>query len=626
MYSVSLLRLFRILFAILVLGAVAQTSSGLEPTSATASVAIRTNDNRIPAGKLQGGVLTLHLELTSGDWYPEADDGPSMKVDTLAEEGNGSQVPGPLVRVPQGTEIHVTFHNLLPATAVIHGMHQHPGDAKDVVHVPSGEMRELRFLAGVPGTYQYFASAGGEMNRGRPFREDSQMHGAFIVDPPGSVVSDRVFVIGVWRSQVTPALSNDVPVINGKSWPYTERLTYGVGEAVRWRWINASDLNHPMHMHGSYYRVDNTGDGERDQIFSPAEQRTGVTRLMPPGSTMTTLWSPLAGRWLFHCHVIPHMAPTMTVANAHAPPEGIIHEHGPNHMAGLVLGITVTGNRPKAVAQGHRRKLRLLVRERPPANGVPAGFGYQLEESHRLVPNEMAAPGPPLVLERGRPVEITVVNQLHEPTAVHWHGMELESYYDGVAGWGAHGRDLTPTIEPGHSFRVRFTPPRAGTFIYHTHLDDEVQLAGGLYGPLVVLEPGAKFDASSDEIFILSARGGRRSGDPKAPLCLLLNGAEKPARLHWRAGQQYRIRLINISSASLGLLSVTGPQGFVQWRARAKDGADLPASQAVMQDAHQVISPGETYDFEYRPRDAGSLTLEFETIVLQKITQQIDVE
>jgi manganese oxidase len=626
MHSISLLRVFKILISIIVLMAAANASSAAEPAAVTSPSAIRANDNRTPAGKLESGVLTLHLELTSGDWYPEADDGPSMHVDALAEEGKTPQVPGPLIRVPQGTEIHATFHNLLPKTAVIYGMHKRPGDSKDTVQVPSGETREVRFSAGEPGTYQYFASAGGEMYRGRPFREDSQMHGAFIVDPSGSGAKDRVFVIGAWRSQAAPTLSNDVAVVNGKSWPYTERLTYAAGEEVRWRWINASDLYHPMHMHGSYYRVDTTGDGERDQIFSPEQQRTGVTRLMPPGSTMTTFWSPPAGRWLFHCHTIPHMAPRMTVANAHVPSEELIHHHGPNHMAGLVLGITVTGSRPKVAAQGHTRKLRLLVRERPSANGVPAGFGYQLEESHRLLPNEVSASGPPLVLERGRKVEITVVNQLHEPTAVHWHGMELESYCDGVAGWGARGRDLTPAIEPGHSFRVRFTPPRSGTFIYHTHLDDEVQLAGGLYGPMVVLDPGARFDATSDQIFVLSSRGGRGSGDSKATPCLLLNGAEKPVALHWRADQRYRIRLINVTSANVGSLSLTAPAGVVQWRARAKDGADLPASQAVIEDARQVISPGETYDFEYQPLNAGGLKLEFETLALQKITQQIDVQ
>ena len=116
----------------------------------------------------------------------------------------------------------------------------------------------------------------------------------------------------------------------------------------------------------------------------------------------------------------------------------------------------------------------------------------------------LTVPGPPLVLERGRPVEITIINQLHESTTVHWHGMELESYYDGVAGWGARGSEVTPAIEPGRSFRARFTPPRAGTFMYHTHLNDEEQLPAGLYGPLIVLEPRTLFDPSHDCVLMLS--------------------------------------------------------------------------------------------------------------------------
>lgn len=211
------------LFFTIVLAVAAHTSFG-QQQSPTASLAIRANDNRAAAGHLKDGILTLHLELTSGDWYPEAAEGPHMRVDAVAEEGKAPQVPGPMIRVPQGTEINVTFHNLLPATAVVYGMHPHPGDAKDVIEVPAGTIREARFRADVPGTYQYFASAGGEMNRGRPFRDDSQMHGAFIVDPPGGVINDRVFVMGSWRSEATPALSNDVLVINGESWPYTERL------------------------------------------------------------------------------------------------------------------------------------------------------------------------------------------------------------------------------------------------------------------------------------------------------------------------------------------------------------------------------------------------------------------
>jgi len=61
-----------------------------------------------------------------------------------------------------------------------------------------------------------------------------------------------------------------------------------------------------------------------------------------------------------------------------------------------------------------------------------------------------------------------------------------------------------PMIEPGASFVVRFTPPRTGTFIYHTHLDDIRQLSSGLYGSIIVLEPGQSLDAEKDRIMLVS--------------------------------------------------------------------------------------------------------------------------
>jgi FtsP/CotA-like multicopper oxidase with cupredoxin domain len=175
-----------------------------------------------------------------------------MKVYAFAEEDKALQVPGPLIRVPEGIEIHV-LDNLLPVTAVVHGLHQHPGDAKAVVEVPPQETRELRFTAGAAGTYQYYASAGGVLgDSGRPIREDSQLAGAFVIDPPGKAAPDRIFVLGIWRSgsDVTALrheipLPRMIPVINGKSWPYTERLTYAAGEPVRWCWVNAGDGGHP---------------------------------------------------------------------------------------------------------------------------------------------------------------------------------------------------------------------------------------------------------------------------------------------------------------------------------------------------------------------------------------------
>jgi FtsP/CotA-like multicopper oxidase with cupredoxin domain len=214
-----------------------------------------------------------------------------------------------------------------------------------------------------------------------------------------------------------------------------------------------------------------------------------------------------------------------------------------------------------------------------------------------------------------------VVNQLREATTVHWHGMELESYYDGVSGWDGYGRQVAPEIAPGHSFRVRFTPPRSGTFMYHTHLNDEAQLGGGLYGPLIVLELGATYEPETDVIFLVS-RGGADA--LKAPL--LVNGCTELPNRQWRVGRRYRLRLINITLFNGAAFSLLGPSGVLKWRAVAKDGAALQPSQAVLQEARQATLPGETYDFEYQPDEAGFLELEVRSARVQmKVTQAIEV-
>ena len=154
-----------------------------------------------------------------------------------------------------------------------------------------------------------------------------------------------------------------------------------------------------------------------------------------------------------------------------------------------------------------------LTMERRNAGNEP-GFGFGL--SGDRVPSALASaavPGPPLVLKRGEPVEITVMNRLGEPTAVHWHGMELDSYYDGVHNWSGIERKLAPMIEPDASFVVRFTPPRSGTFIYHTHLHDERQLPLGLYGPMLVVDDDQAYQPEVDHVVVV----GQSGIDPAAP-------------------------------------------------------------------------------------------------------------
>jgi hypothetical protein len=131
------------------------------------------------------------------------------------------------------------------------------------------------------------------------------------------------------------------------------------------------------------------------------------------------------------------MTPEMNLANVVAGKSERIHEHRPNHMAGLLIGITVAGDRPAIVSRGASRKLRLRVRERPAHDGSTRGCSDQIEESQQLIRENPGSVGPALIRERSRPVEINLGNELHESTVVPGHGIELDSYYDGAVGLGS---------------------------------------------------------------------------------------------------------------------------------------------------------------------------------------------
>jgi FtsP/CotA-like multicopper oxidase with cupredoxin domain len=226
-----------------------------------------------------------------------------------------------------------------------------------------------------------------------------------------------------------------------------------------------------------------------------------------------------------------------------------------------------------------------------------------VDGAHAPAPAELPVPSRPLVLVRGQRTQITVVNHLPQPTAIHWHGIELESLSDGVVGWGGHAASVTPSVEPGGSFVAEMTPPRAGTFIYHTHFDDEIQLRGGLFGALIVLEPGETFDPEKDRVVVLST--ALRAVDGPS-----LNGSPTPAGMELKKGETYRFRLINITgNDSRATFRLSAGETVANWRAIAKDGAALPPALATRRPALQVVTVGETRDFEYTPDKPGVLTL-----------------
>jgi len=91
-----------------------------------------------------------------------------------------------------------------------------------------------------------------------------------------------------------------------------------------------------------------------------------------------------------------------------------------------------------------------------------------------------ASPGPTIEAVEGERVRIFVTNKLPEATSIHWHGILLPSGMDGVTG-------LTqPGIAPGKTYVYEFALARSGTYMYHPHADESLQMAMGLMGLFIV--------------------------------------------------------------------------------------------------------------------------------------------
>ncbi len=172
-------------------------------------------------------------------------------------------------------------------------------------------------------------------------------------------------------------------------------------------------------------------------------------------------------------------------------------------------------------------------------------------------------PGVPIRLTHGQTLDALVTNGLEVPTAVHWHGIRLPNAMDGVAG-------LTqPPIKPGDSFRYTFTPPDAGTFWYHSHVNAYEQVGRGLYGPLIIEEAAPPKvdreltwmiddwrlldDASIKNDF---SNGHDRSHAGRIGNVPTVNGRFRDV-IEVQTGERIRLRIINASNARNFALTFT---------------------------------------------------------------------
>jgi len=585
---------------------------------------IAANDNRRPAGALRDGKLELRLDIVTAEWFPEAESGPSVMMQAFAAEGRAPEIPGPMIRVPEGTEIHLTLHNSLPdSEVVVHGLHTRPATTDDVVTIPARATREVTFRSGPPGTYFYWGTSTHEPMVGRN-RKDSQLSGAIIVDPrAGPATTDRTFLIGVYREAMdsTGHLTGhprEIVVINGKSWPYTERFTFTEGDTAYWRVIDASSAPHPMHLHGFYFNLERSGREGVDSVIQAPAITQANTRVVDPGGTMAIRFVPnRAGNWLFHCHLALHVDGTSTLANIlSVRPISAMQldhahmNHGLNEMSGLIIGIHVLprGERITTSAQAPQR-LRLFVQtSRYGYNNTPA-IGFVLQQGAEPKKDSVTLPGPTLFLERGRPARITVINRLNVETAIHWHGMEIESYPDGVPGWSGMPGRIAPAIQPADSFVAEFTPPRAGTFIYHSHMDELTQTNSGMYGALIVTDSAHPFDSRIDKIILV---GGGGPGSAETRSQGMVNGSITP-QLELEVGTAYRLHIVQIYPQGIVLFRLGTDTTVARWTPVAKDGADLPPEQSTPRAAFVSMGAGETGEFLYTPERPGVQRLQTQT-------------
>jgi FtsP/CotA-like multicopper oxidase with cupredoxin domain len=110
------------------------------------------------------------------------------------------------------------------------------------------------------------------------------------------------------------------------------------------------------------------------------------------------------------------------------------------------------------------------------------------------------SPGPTIEVVEGDRVRIFVTNRLPEHTSIHWHGQPLPNGMDGVSG-------LTQApIQPGKTFMYEFEAKRPGTFMYHPHADEMVQMAMGMMGSWITHPKNIKtMQVDRDFIFLLNA-------------------------------------------------------------------------------------------------------------------------
>jgi len=206
-----------------------------------------------------------------------------------------------------------------------------------------------------------------------------------------------------------------------------------------------------------------------------------------------------------------------------------------------------------------------------------------------------STPGPLIEAVEGDRVRIYVTNKLPEPTAVHWHGILLPSGMDGVGGLSQN------YIQPGETFIYEFTLKQHGTFMYHSHGDEMVQIGLGAMG-FFIIHPKVETEKIDRDYAIFLNEWFVAPGSSKPNPSVMtdfniftFNSKSYPgtAPLLAKTGETVRIRFGNVGQESHPI-HLHGHN----FKMVATDGGDIPLS-AQYSETTVAVFPGQTRDIEF---------------------------
>ncbi|EXX87833.1 copper oxidase [Paenibacillus darwinianus] len=243
-----------------------------------------------------------------------------------------------------------------------------------------------------------------------------------------------------------------------------------------------------------------------------------------------------------------------------------------------------------------------------------------------------SVPGPQIRVKQGAMLNITLKNELPEPTTIHWHGLPIPNNMDGIPGVTMNA------VQPGESFTYQFKVDVPGSYWYHSHQNGVEQVDKGLYGSFIVEPADEQAKPARDYTVVLdewmeqdgmSMGGGNNmagmdmggnsgmsgmdmKGMSEAEMMPLMytiytaNGRSGSAiePLKVKQGEKVRIRLINAGYISHQLHL----QGHA-FKIVATDGQPINNPPGVNGQLLN-IAPGERYDIEFEANNPGNWLLE----------------